>query len=88
MERSTTEIVYEFIRDYIERVGVAPSIREIADGCFISRASAHYHLSRLDAWGWVMVLPGTARGIVLLEPQKGRAKQRLPVHEDPERERG
>jgi SOS-response transcriptional repressor LexA len=74
MHRSTTEIVYEFICEYKDREGVAPSLREIAKGCFLSPSTAQYHLMRLEAWGWLTVLPGKARGIVLLERKASRAK--------------
>lgn len=67
MHQSTTEIVYEFIRDYTQREGIAPSLRDIAAGCYLSHSTARYQLLRLEVWGWIMVLPGKARGIVLLE---------------------
>ncbi len=84
MHKSTTEVVYEFICAYKEQEGIAPSIREIATGCYLSTPTVRYQLMRLEAWGWVTVLPGKARGIVVLE-RKGK-KVRQPAHEDPDPE--
>lgn len=88
MHKSTTEIVYEFVRDFKERKGIAPSLREIATGCYLSRTTVQHHLMRLEAWGWVIVLPGTARGIVVLERTENRSRQPHPAPEDPETEEG
>jgi SOS-response transcriptional repressor LexA len=67
MHGSTTEIVYKFIQDYIQREGIAPSIREIAEGCYLGRSTVQRHLDRLAAWGWIIQRPGRARGIVLVD---------------------
>ena len=88
MHKSTTEIIYEFICEYKEREGVAPSLREIAKGCYLSHTTAQYHLSRLEAWGWVIVLPGKARGIVVLERKARRTRQHLQVEHDPDSKEG
>lgn len=81
MHRSTTEIVYDFICEYKDREGLVPSLREIAKGCYLSHTTAQYHLMRLEAWGWLMVVPGKARGIVLLERKERRVPRRQA--EDP-----
>jgi SOS-response transcriptional repressor LexA len=73
MHHSTTEAVYAFIEAYIQNEGLAPSIREIAAGCHLSRATVPYHLNRLDAWGWIVLLPGKARGIVLVDKERERS---------------
>ncbi len=86
MHKSTTEVVYEFIRDYKEREGLAPSIREIAKGCYLSLPTVQYHLLRLEAWGWLRLLPGKARGIVLLDRQERHPRPRRAA--DPETEDG
>ncbi len=60
-----TELVYRFIRKYINENGFAPTLREIADGCFMGRSSVMRHLDRLDAWGLIIRDPGKARGMRL-----------------------
>jgi SOS-response transcriptional repressor LexA len=72
MRNATTEAVYDFIHDYVQRDGVAPSIREIADGCYLGRSTVQRHLDRLAIWGWVVLLPGRARGIVLVDRERER----------------
>jgi SOS-response transcriptional repressor LexA len=83
MHKSTTELVYEFIRDYTQREGIAPSLRDIAEGCYLSHSTARYQLLRLEACGWILVLPGKARGIVLLE----RTEKPPRPADDPEAEK-
>ena len=39
---------------------------------------------RLEAWGWVIVLPGVARGIVVLERKAKRTRQPQPAEDDSE----
>lgn len=61
--------VYRFIVTYIDENGFAPSQREIAEGCFISPATAARYLSKLEAKGWLQHESGRARGIVLLRDE-------------------
>jgi SOS-response transcriptional repressor LexA len=70
MHNSTTEAVYQFIQEYIRREGIAPSIREIAKGCYLGHSTVQRHLDRLAAWGWIIQRPGRARGIVLVDRSK------------------
>jgi SOS-response transcriptional repressor LexA len=71
MHNATTEEVYKFIQDYINREGIAPSIREIAEGCYLGRSTVQRHLDRLAIWGWIIQRPGRARGIVVVERPDG-----------------
>jgi SOS-response transcriptional repressor LexA len=64
---STPEVIYTFVRTYIEQEGVAPNLREISAACFIARSTVVYHLTQLELQGRLKRLPGRARGIVLLE---------------------
>ncbi len=54
-----------FIRDYGRQHGYGPTIREVAEGCFIANSTALVYLSRLEAWGWVTREPGKARSLRL-----------------------
>jgi repressor LexA len=67
--------IYEFIRAYLRRHGVAPKLREIGARFGIaSRGVVHRHLRALAAAGLIAVEPGRHRGIRL----KGAAAGRLP----------
>ena len=65
--KEDTARVLEYVRLYIsERNGVAPSMREIANGCFISVSQVATHLEILEAYGVIRRTPGRARAIWLL----------------------
>ncbi len=58
--------VYEFVRAEIDRRGVAPSIREIAEDLGVSSTNAAAgHLKALQRKGRIKLLEKTSRGIVL-----------------------
>lgn len=68
--------VYDFIRAYTERHGVAPKLREIADRLGIrSRGSVHRYLRAIADAGLIDIEPQRARGI-RLEPT--RVPRRAP----------
>ena len=55
-----------FIKTYKERRGVAPSFREIGQGCGLASTSVvGYHLWRLEAAEKIVRLKGVSRGILL-----------------------
>jgi SOS-response transcriptional repressor LexA len=74
---STTEAVYLYLRDYIQREGFAPSLREISAGCDLSVSTVVYHLNRLQEWGFIARASNRARTILLLdeEPEPAREAQ-------------
>ena len=45
--------VYEFIKQYTDYVGVAPTLRQIAEGCHISLGSVLDALALLESRGWI-----------------------------------
>lgn len=71
--------VLEFIRAYVERHGLPPTVREIASGLgFKSTNAAYSHIKRLRRKGLVDYVPGTARGIRLTTgPDSARATHGL-----------
>lgn len=71
MDDDVVESVYEFIGTFIEQNGFSPSIREIAEGCYISTAYVLRCLDLLGSQGRVMRDPGKARSIRLLDPDNG-----------------
>lgn len=76
MHNSTTEVVYAFIWKYWQQEGTAPSIREIAQNCYLGRSTVQRHLDRLAAWGWIIQRHGRARSIILTD----RAPKPDPTH--------
>lgn len=65
MTLHTSSKIYDFIRKTIEAEGIAPSVREIADSCYLSKTTVIYHLILLESRGRITRIPGKARGIQL-----------------------
>ena len=65
--------IYEFLCDFIEKNGHAPSIREIADAVGLkSTATVHYHLNELKRIGKIDMDEKKKRTISLPEGARGR----------------
>lgn len=62
-----TEAVYEFIRVYVDEHGFAPSLREIADGVYMSPTNVVRYLDKLSARGRISRELNVPRSIVLLD---------------------
>jgi len=60
------EKVYSFVRAYIDQYGYPPSLREIAQGCYINVAYALRYLDILQAQGRLARKPGQPRSLRLL----------------------
>lgn len=70
--------VYDFIRAYVLRHGVAPKLREIGAHLGIaSRGTVHRHLRALESAGLIAIEPGRSRGIRLRRAPEATAG-RLP----------
>jgi repressor LexA len=67
MKQPTVERVYAFICAYIAQHHLPPTIREIADGCYLGSTAVHHHLKTLQAAGLIIREKGKARGIILPE---------------------
>ncbi len=59
--------VYRFIHAYKKAHGFPPSIRNISDGCLISRSNVIRYLDKLEARGRIKREPNIPRGITLLD---------------------
>jgi len=60
--------ILEFINDFVQRKGYAPSVRDIADGCSISSASVvQYHLNVLECEGHIRRDREISRSIGLIK---------------------
>lgn len=69
-ERS--ERVLDFLIEFKQKRGMAPTYREIGQACEISTTSlVDYHLEVLARAGFIRRYPGVARGIVILEGSDG-----------------
>lgn len=65
--------VLEFITQYVQRNGYAPTLLEIASGIGVNAASTiHEHVEKLITKGYLRKTPGTERGLELIE---GKAKR-------------
>ncbi len=69
-----TKQVYEYIRDYYDANGFAPSLDEIADACYLSRSTVVRYLDRLEAWGLVTRQPGVPRSLILNADERGKLR--------------
>lgn len=63
MERRRVILVY--IRDYVDKHQMAPTLQEIADHIGLSINATRGHVQRLKRDGLVTSLPGTPRSIVV-----------------------
>ncbi|NWG17529.1 MAG: MarR family transcriptional regulator [Chloroflexi bacterium] len=63
------EMMYAFICNYIREKGFAPSIRDIARGCYMTPGNVHRYLDRLEGKRLITRQPGVARSIRLADHQ-------------------
>ncbi len=64
-EQPLLEQVYDFVSSYIREHSNSPSLREIADACYIGRSTTYRFLDKLEAQGRIMRELGQARNIRL-----------------------
>ncbi len=74
----------DFIMQFIQRYGYAPTLKEIGEALHISSpATVHEHIDRLRQKGYVKKLDGTARGLEVVadkfRPTGMEAPVELPV---------
>jgi DNA-binding MarR family transcriptional regulator len=72
-QQETVEQVYTFIKNYIYEYTRSPSLKEIADGCFMSRTNVTRYVDRLEGMGRIARDPKFARSIILLKDHDSRA---------------
>ena len=66
--------ILEYIKDYIDSENIAPSVREICEGCGIrSTSTVHRYLHRLETEGRIRMSEGKNRAIVLTEAESETA---------------
>jgi repressor LexA len=74
----------DFITQFIQRYGYAPTLKEIGEAMHISSpATVHEHIDRLRQKGFIRKLDGTARGLEIVsenyKPVGNNATMELPV---------
>ncbi len=75
----TVNMVYDFIRSYIQENGYPPAVRDICAGVGVrSTSTIHGHLKRLQETGRIAYSSGKRRAITLPEQQEDRPVY-LPV---------
>jgi repressor LexA len=65
-----TTQVYQYICDYFDEYGFAPSLRDIGKGCYLSPSNVMGHLDKLEARGLISRELRKPRSIVLLDDSK------------------
>jgi repressor LexA len=70
MHNPTSEAIYEFIVIFIEQHGYPPTMREIADGCYISAGNVVRYLDKLEAERRLIREPRKARSLKLVRKVK------------------
>jgi repressor LexA len=74
-DQLSCDLVFAYVRDYIEEHGYPPSMRNIAQACQLSTTAVRYNLDKLEAWGWLAREPHVARSLrILQKPNRGRGK--------------
>lgn len=69
------KVVLEFIRNYRTQLGMAPTYREIGEGCGMkSKSSVSYWLDKLEEAGLIKRYAGLPRAIIPLELDEPLAK--------------
>ena len=64
---SVTRAVYDYIIEYRRKKGYPPTLREIAEGCYIAHSTIYHHLGILEGLRWIFREYNTPRGIQIGE---------------------
>lgn len=66
----TLEAIYRFIGTYSAQYGYGPSLREIAEACYMSRPNVYRYLDRLEVEGLIVREPNRARAIAVVKKRQ------------------
>lgn len=79
----TLERVYAYIREYISKNAISPSVRDICTGVGLkSTSSVHTYLKKLDEAGIIEYRPGMRRAIIIKDMDKHPAADITPIRDD------
>lgn len=62
-DMSITDRIFDFIVSEVKAKGRPPTLREIADACYVSTGAVVRHLDRLEMQGRIERMPGKSRSI-------------------------
>lgn len=66
--------MFNWIKGVIQSTGEPPNIREIGRQFNMSSpASVHEHLRKMEALGWIRIIPNVTRGIRVVEQEQNKA---------------
>lgn len=68
LDPQTLEDVFDFLCQYNRQFGYSPTLREVAEACYMSRPNMYRYLDRLEGQGRIVRDPGIARGITIVAP--------------------
>lgn len=72
--------IYEYIKDTLEKVGYAPSVRDICSALNIkSTSTVHIYLSKLEAKGLIQKENGKSRTLRIDATQNGENSYKVPL---------
>ena len=69
-DQLSSDLVFEYVRNYIAEHDYPPSAREIGAGCQLSVSTVLYNLDKLETRGWLSRQPGVARSVRILRKPK------------------
>jgi len=59
------QAIYDWVRDYIWRQGISPTLDEIADRFAVAKPTIHQHIESLVQKGLIIKQPKLARSLTL-----------------------
>lgn len=62
--------IYNYLCTFNETYGYPPTITQMAENCYMSRASVVRYLNWLEAWNYIWREPGTPRAITIIDPDR------------------
>ncbi len=79
----TLERVYAYIKEYISKNAISPSVRDICTGVGLkSTSSVHTYLKKLDESGIIEYRPGMRRAIIIKNMEDLPAADITPLRDD------
>jgi len=69
VNQETIDKILDFIKQYTETEGIAPSLKEIAVGCYISYGTVVRYLDILQAQGVIKRDANKARSVRIIQQQ-------------------
>lgn len=72
MDEKLAQEIFRFIDITLETTGQAPSQREIAEGCYVSKGTVSKYLRHLETLGWIGRHPNIQRNIYIKSGKSGQ----------------